>query len=241
MNAVAEDFLTPAERMALREEEADVLDDLRALADGEDESAAEVSHSAFDPTFLSRIPVADPEALEAQIRQAEALRGQLEDAYETGESDLSHAEYRAKMRDIDARLMTLSEERAEARMIGRFQQQALRDDWQRQIDVVRQEARALGLDLKPGSEQEAQWDRCVKFLGSDPDNTDKDGWWFLQEALRMVAARHGAGDGAEAGHRSAVAREHDGRSPNLDRLSGLALERALARLSPEEADAWLES
>lgn len=241
MNAVAEDFLTPAERLALREDEADVLDDLRALADGEDEDAAEVSRSAFDPALLSRIPVADLETLEGQIREAEALRGRIEDAYETGESDLSYVEYRAKVRDIDARLMTLSEERAEARMIGRFQQQALRDDWQRQIDGVRQEARALGLDLKPGSEQEAQWDRCVKFLGSDPANTDKDGRWFLQEALRMVAARHGAGNGAEAGHRGAVAREHDGRSPNLDRLSGLALERALAQLSPEEADAWLDS
>lgn len=108
---------------------------------------------------------------------------------------------------------------------------------------MRREARELRLDLKPGSVLEGEWGRAVKFLGADPDNARQPADWFLKTALQMVASRQGKPvtirDDGHQNHRSRLAPVSV--PVSLDRLSGLELERVVAKFTPEEAEAWLNS
>ena len=114
----------------------------------------------------------------------------LEEDWENGDLDLTTAEYRARMRDIRDELFELNSQRAEASLFTKMAHQAAREDWQRQIEETREEASRRGLDLRPGSALEAQWDRTVKYLVNDPENSDQDAEWFLKTALDMVAIRN---------------------------------------------------
>ncbi|MFM2005056.1 MAG: hypothetical protein RLZZ09_711 [Pseudomonadota bacterium] len=133
-------------------------------------------------------------------------------------------------------MLDLTGDLAESRMISRMANQAASDDWQRQIDATRHEAKSMGLDLRPGSEMERQWDRIVRFLGSEPENAHQPASWFLKTALEMVASRH---DKLDPSHYPKGGRVSAPRG--LDSLKGLALEQALARMSPEEAERWLQA
>jgi len=220
--------LSAAELAALDD---DATDTSTTPVEQDEVMRAELSNSAV---MALAGEVTPPEHLEQAIQQLRRDREDLETAYEEGESDLTYAEQRARVREIDAEIMSLSGDLAESRLISRVAGQAAQEDWKRQIASARKEAKSMGLDLRPGSEMEAQWDRCVKFLGNDPANSHQSASWFLKTALEMVASRHDKLDASRypKGGRVSAPR-------GLDGLSGLALERALARLSPEEAERWL--
>lgn len=207
-------------------------------ADGADAGEADAAADAAAPSF--RVPTGDLNAITQAITELVASKDALESAYEAGDSELTYAEHRAKLREIDAALLDLNAERAEAGLVHRMAGEARQKDWRRQIEETRREAGRLGLDLKPGSELEAQWDRAVKYLGADPANNHRDAAWFLREALNMVAARHGKHPATRDDHRPGAGSR--GAAPaDLEGLKGLALEQALARMSPEQADQWLNS
>lgn len=225
--------LTPAEIAALNDDEGV---DERTQPDTADADVLREEMSRQTMIDMAR-EVAPPDQIEQGIQQLRHQRDALEAAYEEGESDLTHAEFQAKVRELGAQIFDLNADLAEARLITRMASQAATEDWRRQVADARKEAKSMGLDLRPGSDAEAQWDRCVKYLGNDPDNADKPAEWFLKTALQMVAARH---DKLDAGHFSGG----EGRASaprGLDGLKGLELERALARMSPEQAEAWLQS
>lgn len=230
---VENEYLSTAELEALAE-----IDDEVTEESGVDQAHAMPNDDLEQSALLQMAETAtDPRVIDQALHDLRQQREALELDYESGESELTYAEHRAKLREIDAALLDLNAERAEASMISRMVGQAAQADWRKQIETTRREARKLGLDLKPGSALEGEWDRAVKFLGSDPDNARQPADWFLKTALQMVASRHGrlatVRDDGHQPHRSRSA------PAGLDRLNGLELERALARLTPEEAEAWL--
>lgn len=222
--------LSAAELAALND--VDSMD--TADQEGRDDDAGYREEISSQTMMALANQVASPDQLELSIQQIRQARDELESAYEEGDSDLTYAEHRAKLREMDRALLDLNGDLAESRMISRMANQAASADWQRQVDATRREARKMGLDLRPGSELEKQWDRIVRFLGSEPENADKPASWFLKTALEMVASRH---DKLDPSHYPKGGRVSAPRG--LDSLKGLALEQALARMSPEEAERWL--
>src|SRR5690606_7535014 len=107
--------------------------------------------------------------------------------------------------------------------IESFYDRMLRDEG---IDYRRSPALYGGLDAE------------VKALANDDRNSHRPAAWFLQQAhenLKSLTGREG--DGHDRDRESAE--RLDARDAELDRLEGLELEEALARLTPEEAEAWL--
>ena len=183
-----------------------------------------------------------PEQVTEHMERLKAQRAAIEEAYDSGESELTWAEYRAELRRIADAELTASSDLAEARLIHRSANEAAAKQWQKQIADHRREAKRLGLDMDRNPELAQQWDRTVRYLGNDPDNADKSMDWFLSEALQMVALRAGV---LKPAHDPFLPARDMGRTVDvpggIDGLKGMDLERALARMSPEQAEAWLNS
>lgn len=231
--------LTAGELAALQERD----DDIRADLDEPVAESRELDYSVAQD-LADRTP--PPEAITEHLRNLSAQIDALEADYESGDSDLTFAEHRAALRELERQRLDASSELAEARLVHRMAADAAGKQWQRKIEDTRREAKRMGLDLDKNPELAAQWDRAVKFLGGDPENANQSMEWFLREGLKMVAVRHGK---LKPERDPFTPRHHDTRPSmggrddyrSLDDLSGLELEKALARMSPEQAERWLRS
>lgn len=221
---------------------------------------------AAAPSF--RVPTGDLGAITQAITELVASKEELESAYEAGDSELTYAEHRAKLREIDAALLDLNAERAEVQAIQRMNAAYQQEWWNREIKSFKREALKEGVDYDQDRKLEAEWDKAVRYLGADPENADKDAAWFLKEAHEMVKARFKLGrppevptaqsrmskvDEALAARRTRAGQpprslsqlpqagiEAEGQSEfsHLDGLNGLALEQAVARMTPEQQARW---
>lgn len=289
------DYLTDEERAALDDEDldqavgaedADGADGAESGPDDDDAGAAEAADGAAgteadppdaDPAAVAdgagtpsfNVPAGNLEEINQSIGQLRQLKDKLEAAYESGDSELTYAEHRAKLREIDTALLDLNAERAEAQAIQKLNAAYQQEWWQREIRAFKREAAKEGVDYDGDPKLEAAWDKAVRFLGGDPDNAQQDAGWFLREAHEMVKARFKLGrseptippaeqrlskvDEALAARRAKAAppppslsklpqagleQEGKGEFSYLDDLSGLALERAVAKLSPEQQARW---
>lgn len=184
---------------------------------------------------------------------------------ETDELDLDEYEeqlagLQEQRADVKAALVT-----AESKV--EMNEQTRQSAWLNSIEEFkRTTARADGVDYDKNPQYLAEWDRAVKFLASDDANKDKSGSWFLSEAHAMVKARFGLSiakdnqrtvdpttaainDRRKAGGERVPHLAHmpqagaeavdQGEFGHLDKLSGLALERALAKMSPEQQERYL--
>lgn len=113
-------------------------------------------------------------------------------------------------------------------------------------------------------------DRTVKWLANDPANADKPAQWFIEEAHSLVKSRFNLGKSATPQATQAPAasgkQTNAGKAPNLSGLpptvrnvpaaadsddggefahlsglTGMALERAVAKMSPEQQQRWAEA
>ena len=227
--------LSAAERAALMEDED--LPDTGDLDEREAGPSADLDYSVMaDLAARTRTP----EQVGEQMERLKAQRAEIEEAYDSGESELTWAEYKAELRRIADAELAASSDLAEARLIHRSATQAANQEWQRQIADCRKDAKRMGLDFSRNPEAEREWDRAVRYLGSDPANSDKDMTWFLQEGLKMTLVRH-----------NLIKPERDFGMPardtsrtvdvpgGIDGLKGMDLEKALARMSPEQVEHWL--
>lgn len=291
------DHLTDAERAALADDDLDQDLDAGAADDGdaddndaddrddasgdqdatadagdasqEDDADAGETDAAADaaaPSF--RVPTGDLSAITQAITELVASKDALESAYEAGDSELTYAEHRAKLREIDAALLDLNAERAEVQAIQRMNAAYQQEWWNREIKSFKREALKEGVDYDQDKKLEAEWDKAVRYLGADPENADKDAAWFLKEAHEMVKARFRLGRAPEvptaqsrmskvdealvarrtrAGHpprslsqlpQAGIEAEGQSEFSHLDGLNGLALEQAVARMTPEQQARW---
>ena len=228
--------LSEAERAALMDDDDQA--DTGDLDGREAGPSGELDYSVMNDLAARTLT---PEQVTEHMERLKAQRAAIEEAYDSGESELTWAEYRAELRRIADAELTASSDLAEARLIHRSANEAAAKEWQRQIDEQRRAARRLGLDMDKDPELARQWDRAVKFLGNDPENAARDMKWFLEEGLKMVAVRHGK---IKPERDFGMPARDMGRMvdvPRLDDLKGLDLERALARMTPEQAEDWLNS
>jgi len=159
--------------------------------DQDDESSDDLNGEATEESAQSfNVPTGDLGEIEASIAQLQTARDELESAYESGDSELTYAEHRAKLREIDGALLDLNAERAEVKAIQKMNAAYQQEWWNREIKSFKREAlRADGVDYDKDAKLEAEWDKAVRYLGNDPDNADKDAGWFLKEAHEIVKAR----------------------------------------------------
>lgn len=224
------------------------------------------------PSFSVSVP--DIGKIEDSLKGLVSERDQLEKDYEAGDSDLTYAEHRAKMRDLDDKISDLREERAEAKALHRMNEAYEQEWWSREIRSFKRDAmKSDGVDYNTDQRLANEWDKCVRFLGNDPENANRSARWFLEEAHEMVKARFKLGkteappastaadrramvDEAVAARRNKAGTppktlanipeagaesEQESEFSHLDNLSGLALERALAKMTPDQQDRYLNT
>lgn len=179
---------------------------------------------------LRRMQVEDPNAIRQHIHALQAEREQIETEYESGDADTTYSEHRAKMREYDNAIADLSARAAEAGALARIKGAAEFDAWGKSVQKLRESTRGQKVDYTRNSKAEDLLDRHIKFLASDPANANQSASWFLEQAHKMTVDRLTGGHGDDA---ISVR--------NVGGLKGMALERALARMSPAEAEAWLNS
>lgn len=214
------------------------------------------------------VPTGDLDAISEQLTSLRTAVDELESAYDSGESELTFSEYKAKLRELNDAILDLNAERAEVQAIQKMNAAYQQQWWTNEIRSFKREAAKEGVDYDADPKLAAEWDKAVRYLGNDPDNADKDASWFLREGHEMVKARFRIGgqaaqpasaklskvDEALAQRRqragepprtlanlpqTGVEAEGQGEFSHLENLSGLALEKALARMTPDQQERYL--
>lgn len=244
-------------------------EDDASSGEADKDDAGDAAASAEGPQSFN-VPTGDLGEIETAINQLQTAREELEAAYEAGDSELTYAEHRAKLREIEGALLDLNAERAEVKAIQKVNAAYQQEWWNREIKSFKREAlKTDGVNYDQDKKLEAEWDKAVRYLGSDPDNADKDAAWFLKEAHEIVKARFRLGRHESAvppaqkrlskvDEALAVRRAQASPAPKtlsglpeagqeavgqgefsyLERLSGIALEQAVAKLTKEQEARW---
>ena len=255
----------PVDDASNEEASEDVGED--AAEDKSAEAELESSQPAVTQQSFS-VPTADIDQIDQSLKELQDKRDALEGAYESGDSESTYSEHRAALREVDQAIQNLAIEKAEARAVQKLNQAYQLEWWTREVNAFKREALREGIDYDKDEKMGAEWDRAVQFLGQDPANASQDAQWFLKEAHEMVKARFRIAPKTEAPQKTnrvdealAARRRRQGEIPpslsglpeagsqderesefsHLESLKGDALERALAKLSPEQADRFLTS
>lgn len=231
-----------------------------------DPPAPEAEAAPVDPEAPRYLDVPDIAALQIE---AEALEKRLRDmktAFRSGDSDLDLDDYEDQRDELAAKLSAVRTDIRLAEDRRAINADAFRAYNARLANEIVARAKAEGIDYAdPKAEKE--FDRYMRVLQDDPDNAAQPLRWFFDEAHAMYKARHGivapprktqnqADPAAEAVRQRSQRRpaappslalvpqagmETEGETEfsYLDRLSGMALENAIARLSPDQAERYL--
>lgn len=251
----------------LKENSDDLKESEQELESSGDETQAEAAEA--QPAVQSfNVPTGDLNAINEQLTALKAAQDELEAAYEGGESELTFAEFKAKQREINDAILDLNAEKAEVQTIQKMNAAYQQQWWTNEIKSFKRDAARDGVDYDADPKLAAEWDKAVRYLGNDPDNADKDARWFLQEGHEMVKARFKIGAPAIPSQQSRLSKvdealaqrrqkageppktlaslpqagiesEGQGEFSHLEKLSGLALEQALSRMTKEQQDRYL--
>jgi hypothetical protein len=263
--------LSPAAEAEDEADTDDAEDDAAGAAGdtGEETGDADEAEAPADPTSQSfSVPTGDLAEISAQLDKMKAAQDELEAAYESGDSELTFSEFKAKQRELNNAILDLNAEKAEVQAIQKVNAAYQQQWWANEIRSFKRDAAREGVDYDADPKLAAEWDKAVKYLGNDPDNADKDASWFLKEGHEMVKARFRLGkaeipsqqsrlskvDEALAQRRqkageppktlaslpqAGIESEGQGEFSHLEQLSGLDLEKALARMTKEQQDRYL--
>lgn len=247
------------------DDQDDDLDDdegtTKNLVTGGDEAASDEGDGAQGvadeepPAAFEAVYVAPPvEGYADLIADLAKRQADLAKRYEDGDFDL--AEYQAQLRQVTEQEWALRERQLKASLAAdqRTQQMAQRWQWEQERFFAQTSNKAYRDDPVIGPAFAA----AVQILAADAGNDARPMSWFLEEADRMTRARFRLpGEAGQAqpakqrGRRTTVPPTLGGLpaasipdvSPDefskYDRMDGLDLEMALARLSPAEADRYL--
>jgi len=257
--AALEDDETAEDRALLH----DLIDD----EDDADDPEADAAEPADEPEAVQDPPEPVPPSREFQAqyqapavpdyaeRMAQLAQAQQELAksYEDGDFDLP--EYQTKLRALSEAEWGLREAQLKATLAEEQRGQALAQRWQwEQEHFFAQGAnRAYREDPMIGQ----AFSTAVQVLAADAGNDNKPMSWFLEEADRMTRQRFVVSATAPSkaprstrtrpavpptlGHLPAAQAPETGGDEfgYLDKLSGMALERALSKLSQADEQRWL--
>lgn len=236
----------------LLEDEAPEEDEAQEEAQEEapEEDEAPVYEKEFIPVYTAD-PVADYETRMKQITEANR---EIAAGYEAGDFDLE--EYQLRQRKLTELEWSLREANLKASLAAEQQQQSLAQRWQWEQDRFFSVGanRAYREDPIVG----AAFSTAVQSLAANAENDSKPMAWFLEEADRITRSRFRLGNEPVADNVRPI-RKRPTAPPTLagvpaaalpetgepdefaklDRMSGMELEQALARLSQAEADRYL--
>ncbi len=180
------------------------------------------------------------------------------------EGELEQAELDAELDRLQDERDLLRDMKTRATVSAEMQQQSAHQAWTATINGFFEEAAQsaeLGIvDYRKDAAKQADLDAMVRALGAAPGNEHKPMRWFLEEGHRRVVALHGI---ATTKKPADVRRKPDASAvvtnladvpggagdadpvsdefAELDKLTGLDYERALARLSEEKRAQFLRS
>lgn len=200
--------------------------------------------------FVPEVPANAKERLDAIKAEHDAAFDKLI------EGTLEPSEYRAIKDRTEAEADVLKEQLLAARIFTQQAEAAARNEWQRAQVATMNTAKAEGVDYAAKPALMAAYNVHLKALGSDPANESKDAAWFLSEAHRLTKADLGLVTRPAPGQRRGVdlsaipptlrntpaaadANIAGDEFAHLGSLEGVALERAVAKMSPEQQERWL--
>jgi hypothetical protein len=249
--------LSDIEREALENDDDLDTGDLPDLGDEDDEEpeAQEPEASAPDQAASPEpfIPVFQAQPVEdydGKLAALDAQKRELRTQYQDGDLDLD--DYEDKRDAIDSEILTLREANLKASLAAEQAQQVQAQRWQWEVSRF--------LDENPYIKENRgaflAVDAIIIDLKKTPEHAGKPDRWYLEEAKRMYHdAPRGAADSKPSGKTTrrspppslgdmpaAELSETSGSEwAHLDRLGGLELEAALAKLSPAEQDRYLQA
>jgi hypothetical protein len=202
-----------------------------------------------------------PDDYNDQVQKLKDDRAALKAAYKNGDIDFD--EYEEQRDTLNDQEKTLDRIALKAEMSQDMNRQSHQKTWESTVQsFVDVTAKADGIDYRKDADKQADLDMFIKALAAKPDNANKPMDWFLKEAHAKVKALHGIetkpatapnkqGKQDRKTPTEAVpktlanviggddATEIDGKYAELDKLDGLELETALARMTPEQRNDYL--
>ena len=204
-----------------------------------------------------------PADFDDKLKANKSARVDLRKKFNDGEMD--QAEYDAGLDDLDDQREELSRLKTRAEIAGEMRQQNEQSAWINTINEFFGDAAVkaeLGIvDYRKDTAKQADLDAFVRALGAAPGNENKPPRWYLEEGHKRVVALHsvpvtkkapvdvrrkpdasavvtnlaevpgGAGDADPSSNEFA----------EIDKLQGLAYERAMAAMSTEKRELYLRS
>jgi hypothetical protein len=256
-------LLSNEEREAMAEDEPNI-DALKAIAGDDDEEVkaaepvaqAETSVVVAD-TFSHQYQAPQVENYDTKVADLAAQKIELRRQMNEGDIDLDA--YETQKDEIVAQEMTLREQKIKADISAEQSDQSNKARWLwDQERFFEADANAIYKDKY----LLAAFDAAVRDLGGDEANAHQKGSWFLNEADKLVRSRFGS---TKTYDQTPIIKQLDGRKPDLsmvpktlahlpaadipqtgevgefdhiDRLDGLAMEKAVARLSESERERY---
>ena len=247
-----------AENLEEDEDESQYEDDAEGQAKA-DETDAQAGNGAERPDSSAQYQAYLPEDFQQQSELLKTERAELREAYKNGDIDFD--EYEERRENLQAREKELDRAAVKAEISGEMRQQTEAQAWTSTVNsFINTAAKSDGIDYRNDIAKQADLDLFVKTLANKPENADKSGEWFLQEAHKRVKALHGietvSNKKPGAQNRKPPvddlpknlahvpggaddAEEQSSRFADLDKLDGIELETAMARLTPDQREAYL--
>jgi hypothetical protein len=242
-------------------DEADEADEAPAPAAVVDAPAAEVEEATVVETRKAVYRAELPADYDAKVKALADEDAGLAAKFKTGEIDFD--EFRALSTELNNKRHDLSMAKVKAEIAAEMGEQTAESTWQETIDsFMAKSLKDEGIDYRKDKPKEKDLDLFVKALAADEEYADKPMAWFLTEAHRMVRAKHGiqapavvkpgkttrpapvdqipktlAGVPGTDGPGDMGGDEFQ----DLDRLEGLELEDAVAKLSPAAREKYLSA
>lgn len=226
-------------------------------------AAVVVEDDDLDAPFKPHYKVELPADFADQLKAVDDAEVALADKFKAGDVDVN--EFLAEQRKIANDRAKLDKIQTKADTFEDLNAQAGAQEWDWHVGrFLRKVDKAEGINYATDPVKGPDFDNFVKALASRPENKDKDFTWFLDEAHKRVKALHGiadkpvvipskedkpAGRPAPVGKLPAtLALVPGGDGPgdvggdefaNLDALTGMEYEVALAKLPKEVRERYL--
>lgn len=200
-----------------------------------------------------------PDDFEQQREALKAERAELKQKYKDGEIDFD--EYEEQRDALADREKSLDRAETKAEIAQDMSAQSERRTWLQTVNSFFDASVSAGIDYRADDAKRADLDLYVKTLANNPANSDKPGEWFLKTADKMVRAQYDLSQATESqkpngkpSRKAPIdqipqtlahvpggddASEADSKYADLDKLDGLALETALAKLTPDQRAEYL--
>lgn len=248
-----EDDDQPAAEQKPAEEKAD---EPPAVEESADSPAPEKDEGEFKPRYKAELPADFADQVSALNTEMSGLAQQLRDG------DIDFDEYNTKQGELLAKRDELNAVKLKADIAADMGAQNVEQEWEFTVKrFVKATAKSDGIDYSKDAAKQKDLDLFVKALASENGNANQSFDWFLAEAHKRVKALHGIAakkseDPEKPNRKTPVndipktlAQVPGGDGPgdvsdefsNLDGLEGLALEDAIAKMSPAQRERYLQA